>query len=221
MCAVQSRCRRILQDGETGNIVRLKTGQVTRSHLNTVDKNQRAGGIREGGDATDKETGIIFTRLSTPLVRDQPGDSSGQGCGQVGGRNLEFRRIDGSNGGKDALFLLGTESDNDTGIQVLGNLLDDSVDGFCPVYQFDLVFISEAGKTQHAIGGDVAKGITAIKIRNHTVLRPFHKDGRTDHGLALRIQDSSGDRSISFGCSRSRRGCLRNIRLGQTNGLFS
>lgn len=71
---------------EALDVVRLKAGEVSGGKLDVVDEDQRAGVRAERGDTTHEEVGVVLSRLTGTLVGDHTGHVSGQGGGEVAGK---------------------------------------------------------------------------------------------------------------------------------------
>ena len=90
---VKSRSGSVLHNGEAGDIVHLQARKVGRSHFYTVDQNKRILLVTESRNTTNEKLGIVRTRLTTTLIRDNTGDTACQCRGQVAGGSSQFRRL--------------------------------------------------------------------------------------------------------------------------------
>ena len=172
---VQGSRRRVLHDRESGDVVRLETGQVGRGHLDAVDEDQRAVGIGQGSDAADKEAGIIVTRFAAALIRDQTRDTTGQGCGEVTRRDFQFRRFDRVDGADDGLLLLGAESHDRDFVQLAGRVLHPNDENAFLSHGESLGLLTEEIENQPVCRFDTGQFEGTVQVRDDT-------PGRTDDG---------------------------------------
>ena len=85
----------------------VESGEVFSGHLNAVDEDERTSErTLKAAHTSDKEIGVVLSRLTRTLIRYHTGYTAGHCIRQVGARRTQLGRIDGLDRTNYGVFLL-------------------------------------------------------------------------------------------------------------------
>src|SRR5690606_6745171 len=142
----------VFEDREGGDIVNVHAGEIPGRHFDSVDQNQWIFFTRrtKGRDPTDKKLGVVQSRFSGSLKRDDAGQFSGKSGGNIARGNSQIRGVDRGNRAQNAFFLLGgSVGRNDNSFQQLGIGFQDNSYSRLAIDGYFLCGVTQVRKNQY------------------------------------------------------------------------
>ena len=173
---VDGRGRGVLEDGHALDVVRVQEARVA---FDTVDQDQRAAALADGGLTADVE-GRGGIRTAVGELEVQVRDAALQHLRQVRVRtSVEGVRTHLVHGAGEVRLLLRSVTDHHRFIQHLGVGIEDDVDPHAALDRDGDRLEADALEGQVGIGRN-GDGVVAVHVGSHSVRRSFLHDTSTD-----------------------------------------